>query len=97
MNCRIRSSSLSSSNAKTTISHFKNILEAIKSFDKALVIKPNYAEAANYRGIIFQDTGDHENAIKYYNLAYEITINCIGKKFNTKNKSDDCNILLYEI
>ena len=36
--------------------------EAGKNFDKALAIKPDYAEAANFRGVIFQNDGDHENA-----------------------------------
>ena len=36
-------------------------------------------------------------AKNYYNLAYEINADCIGMRFGTKLKSEDCSKLIYEI
>ena len=73
----------------------ENDLEAGKNFDKALDYKPDYAEAANDRGVIFQNSGDLENAIKYYQKSLEINPkladahNNIGLAEKELNKTDN--------
>ena len=73
----------------------ENNFEAGLNFDKALAIKPDYAEAANDRGVIFQNAGDIENAIKYYQKSLAINPN-VAKVYNNLgiaekylNKIDD--------
>ena len=41
--------------------------EAIEAYNKALAIKPDYAEAYNNMGIALQDQGKLEEAIEAYN------------------------------
>ena len=43
--------------------------EAIEAYNKALAIKPDYAEAYNNMGIALKDQGKLEEAIEAYNKA----------------------------
>ncbi len=45
---------------------------AIDSYNKALAIKPDYAEAYNNMGIALQEQGKLEEAIEAYNKALAI-------------------------
>ncbi len=42
---------------------------AIKDFDKAIKLKPDYAEAYNNRGNIYDEKGDFDKAIADFNMA----------------------------
>ena len=46
--------------------------EAIEAYNKALAIKPDYAEAYYNMGIALQDQGKLEEAIEAYNKALAI-------------------------
>jgi tetratricopeptide (TPR) repeat protein len=46
-----------------------NYQEAIKLCDKAIKIKPDYANAYNNRGNAYAALGDHKNAIDSYDRA----------------------------
>ena len=46
--------------------------EAIEAYNKALAIKPDYAEAYNNMGIALKDQGKLEEAIEAYNKALAI-------------------------
>ena len=46
--------------------------EAIEAYNKALAIKPDYAEAYNNMGNALQDQGKLEEAIEAYNKALAI-------------------------
>ena len=46
--------------------------EAIKSYNKAISLKPDYAEANNNMGIVLQDQGKIDEAIEAYNKALYI-------------------------
>jgi 2-polyprenyl-3-methyl-5-hydroxy-6-metoxy-1,4-benzoquinol methylase len=46
--------------------------EAIKAYNKALAIKPDYADAYNNMGVILQDQGMREEAIEAYTRALSI-------------------------
>ena len=43
--------------------------EAIKDYNKAIELNPNYASAFNNRGSTFNRMGKYEEAIKDYNTA----------------------------
>ena len=46
--------------------------EAIEAYNKALAIKPDYAEAYNNMGIALKEQGKLEEAIEAYNKALAI-------------------------
>ena len=46
--------------------------EAIEAYNKALAIKPDYAEAYNNMGMFSQEQGKLEEAIEAYNKALAI-------------------------
>jgi tetratricopeptide (TPR) repeat protein len=46
-----------------------NYTEAIKYYDKALAIKPNYVAALNNKGLALSGLGNYTGAIKYYDKA----------------------------
>ena len=46
--------------------------EAIEAYNKALAIKPDYAEAHSNMGVTLQDQGKLEEAIEAYNKALAI-------------------------
>jgi tetratricopeptide (TPR) repeat protein len=46
--------------------------EAIEAYNKALSIKPDYAEAYNNMGVALQDQGKLEEAIEAYTKALSI-------------------------
>lgn len=50
----------------------KDFDAALKSFDYALEINPNYASAWNNKGVIYQEIGDRIEAIKCLDKALEI-------------------------
>jgi two-component system cell cycle sensor histidine kinase/response regulator CckA len=43
-----------------------NVKEAIKSFESALELKPNYADAHSNLGVILEETGDLEAALEKF-------------------------------
>ena len=49
--------------------------EAIEAYKKAILIKPDYAEAYFNIGVALQDKGNLEEAIQAYNSAIEINPN----------------------
>ena len=49
--------------------------EAIQAFDKAIELKPNYAEAWNLKGIAFCQLGKFDEAIQAFNKAIELKPN----------------------
>ncbi|NQE52135.1 Photosystem I assembly protein Ycf3, partial [ANME-1 cluster archaeon GoMg3.2] len=46
--------------------------EALKAIDKAIVLKPDYAEAWNNRGVALDDLGRYEEALKAFDKAIEL-------------------------
>jgi len=46
--------------------------KAIKDFDKAIELSPNYAEAYNNRGVAYAELGEYKRAIKDYDKAIEL-------------------------
>lgn len=50
----------------------KNYADAIVSFEKAIDLNPQYSEAYNYLGIVYDNKGDYNQAMYYYKKAFEI-------------------------
>lgn len=50
----------------------KRFDEAIKAFDKAIELKPDYAKAYNNKGIALKNIGKFDEAIKAYDKAIEL-------------------------
>jgi len=46
--------------------------EAVMVFDKAIQLKPNYAEAYNNKGITLKDLGKHQEALDDYSMAIQL-------------------------
>ena len=46
--------------------------DALASYDRAIALKPDYAEAYNNRGITLTNKGNITTAIESYNRALEI-------------------------
>jgi tetratricopeptide (TPR) repeat protein len=46
--------------------------QAISDYNKALELKPNYADAYNNRGIAHDDKGEYDQAISDYDMALKI-------------------------
>ena len=49
-----------------------NFTQAMSDYNKAIEINPNYAEAYNNRGIIYDKQGNFTQAMSDYNKAIEI-------------------------
>jgi len=45
---------------------------AVKSYEKAIQLKPDYAEAYNNRGAALQTIGQNERALKNYEKAIQL-------------------------
>jgi tetratricopeptide (TPR) repeat protein len=56
----------------TALSNHGKYDEAIKAYDEAIKLDPNYAAAWNDRGIALDESGKYEEAIQAYNKALEI-------------------------
>ena len=80
-------------------SDLENNEEAIKDYDKAIELNPNYSDAYNNRGVAKKNSGKYEEAIKDYNKAIELNPNNSDAYFNmvlakqllannTKNKKE---------
>lgn len=52
-----------------------NFLKAIVCFDKAIKLKPDYAEAYNKRGLVYRDWGAIEKAIRDFSTPIQINPN----------------------
>jgi len=69
-----------------------NLDGAISCFDKAIQLKPDYAEAYNNRGNAYDDKGDHDRAITDYDKAIQLDPNGAEPYFNRglafSNKGD---------
>ena len=52
-----------------------NYSEAIKYFDKALSINPNYTYALDAKGVILSTQGHYSEAIKYFDKALAVNPN----------------------
>lgn len=50
----------------------KNYADAILSFNKAIEANPEYSDAYNYLGIVYDNQGDYNQALYYYKKAFEI-------------------------
>ena len=59
--------------------------EAIEAYNKALAIKPDYAEAYYNMGIALQDQGKLEEAIEAYNKALAIKPDYAEAYYNMGN------------
>ena len=46
--------------------------EAVKTFDKTLLIDKNYAEVYFYKGLALADLGRHDDAITAYNKNIDL-------------------------
>jgi len=46
--------------------------KAISSYEKAIQIEPNYAQAHNNLGVVFNQLGEHQKAISCYEKAIQI-------------------------
>ena len=70
--------------------------EAIEAYNKALAIKPDYAEAYSNMGVALKDQGKLEEAIEAYNKALAIKPDYAGAHRNlsivTKYNSDTAQI-----
>jgi Flp pilus assembly protein TadD len=55
-----------------TLRRMKRYEEAIKAYDKAIEIKPDYVEAWNNKGAALSYINKQEEALKYYDKAIEI-------------------------
>jgi tetratricopeptide (TPR) repeat protein len=60
----------------------KDYENAIRSYDRAIEINPNYAEAYLNRGIAYRNLKDYQNAIRSYDRAIEINPNDAEAYFN---------------
>lgn len=49
-----------------------DLVQALASFDKALLCKPEYAEASLHRGNVLRDLGQFDNAVQSYELAIRL-------------------------
>ena len=56
----------------TALSNQGKYDEAIKAYDAAIKLDPNYAATWNDRGIALDESGKYEEAIQAYNRALEI-------------------------
>jgi lipoprotein NlpI len=63
--------------------------EAIASFDKAIRLKPNFAEAYNSRGIVYNNLAQHERAIKDYGEAVRLNARYAEAYYNRANAYSD--------
>ena len=52
-------------------------MNAVKSFEKALSIKPDYAEAQYNLGVVLQELGQVDAAMKSYENALAINMNTL--------------------
>jgi tetratricopeptide (TPR) repeat protein len=59
-----------------------NYTEAIKYYDKALVIDPNYVSVLNSKGVALKNLGNYTEAIKYYDKALAIDPNYVNALHN---------------
>ncbi len=50
----------------------KNYADAIQSFNKAIEADPEYSDAYNYLGLVYDNQGDYNQALYYYRRAFEI-------------------------
>jgi len=62
---------------------YKNNQEAMKAFDKAIEIDPNYADAYALRAAIYNDWGQHQQALRESDQAIKLNPN-FGGGFNTR-------------
>jgi tetratricopeptide (TPR) repeat protein len=53
----------------------KDYQNAIRSYDRAIEINPNYADAYYNRGLAYKNLKDYQNAIRSYDRAIEIDPN----------------------
>jgi len=56
----------------------KNNQEAMKAFDKAIEIDPNYADAYALRAAIYNDWGQHQQALRESEKAIKLDPNRAG-------------------
>ena len=56
--------------------------EAIKWYDKALEIKPDFVDALYNKGLALYDLGKPEEAIKWYDKALEIKPDFVDALYN---------------
>ena len=66
--------------------YIHKIKDAAQDFNRAIELKPDYANAYNNRGIIKNDLGDFKNAIVDYNLAIKFK-NKYAEAFNNRGVS----------
>ena len=76
---------------KTAKDHFdkENYNQAIKDYDKAIELKPNYAYAYNNRGIAYNKKGNYDQAIKDYDEAISLNPNYADACNNRENVYDN--------
>ena len=75
-------------------SDLENNEEAIKDYDKAIELNPNYSDAYNNRGVSKSDLGNNEEAIKDYDKAIESNPNnsdAYNNRGNEKNNLKQYN------
>ena len=46
--------------------------DAVKFYEKAIVLEPHFADAYNNIGIVLFETGQFDDAIKFYEKALEV-------------------------
>ena len=68
-----------------TLKEQSKLKEAIVAYNKALAVKPDYAEAYNNMGIALQDQGKLEEAIVAYNKALAVKPDYAGAYYNMGN------------
>ena len=81
---------------KTAKDHFNkgDYDQAIKDYDKAIELKPNYSDAYYNRGIAYDNKGNYDQAIKDYNKAIELNpnhTNAYNNRGLTYDKKGDYN------
>lgn len=81
-------------NSGVTFYHQKEMAKAIQAYEKVNELDPNYIEAYNNLGIIYQELGDFESALKTYRRAIEINpkyekgLNNIGILLHLKGEDE---------
>jgi len=73
----------------------KKYTKALESFDKAILLFPDYTEAWIGKGLVMDALGNSEQAVKYYDKALSINpedtiaMYCKGLTLNVMEKKDE--------
>ncbi len=64
---------------------FASIKAALFSFNKAIKLKPEYAQAYNYKGLVFYKLIKYKNAMDYFNKAIDLDSNYAEAYYHRAN------------